>query len=123
MRSTHLHFRRREHYTTEFIDRVNYICVAADLLDQMFFELRSLAMNNPEFAGLLSDSESDARVGLWTLNEIVALLLRGDNPSIAEDLIHQATALISWLSANLDELTLCALRDGYPVDSIPPRLH
>jgi hypothetical protein len=123
MRSTNSFFLLAEQLTEDSRDAVEYICLAADLLQQMFSELRSLAIDHPEFARALSSRWSDARARLWTLHEIVGLLRRGDDPSTAGQLMRRATALISWLSARIDELTLCALRDDYPVDTSPSALH
>jgi hypothetical protein len=123
MKSTNSHFLLAQQLTEESLDAVEYLCLAADLLEQLFSELRSLAIDHPEFARALSSRGPDARARLWTLHEIVGLLRRSDDPSTAGQLTRRATALISWLSAKIDELTLCALGDDYPVDTSPSALH
>jgi hypothetical protein len=117
MKSTNSQFLLAEGLTEESLDEVAYLCIAADLLEQLFSELRSLAIDHPQFARALSSRGPDAQTRLWTLRQIVGLLSRGDDPLSAAQLTRRATALISWLSANLDELTLCALGDEYPADT------
>jgi hypothetical protein len=94
--------------TEEPLSAVDYICTAADLLQQMFFELQSLATCNPGLARALSNRESDASAHLWTLHETIKLLLVVDDFSTALPLSRRATALISRLSEEIDELTLYA---------------
>jgi hypothetical protein len=97
------------------LSAVDYICAAADLLQQMFSELQSLAARNPVLARALSKHESDASAHLWTLHETIRLLLDVDDYSTALPLSRRATALISWLSDEIDELTLCATGDNHPI--------
>jgi hypothetical protein len=123
MKSTNSQFLLAERLNEESLDEVEYLCIAADLLEQLFSELRSLAIDHPEFARALSSRGSDAPARLWTLHEIVGLLSRGVDRSSAAQLTRRATALISWLSAKLDEMTLCALGDEYPAATGPTGLH
>jgi len=117
MRSKNFDFRLAEQHTEESLDQVEYIRIAADLLEQLFSELRSLAIDHPGFARALLSRGSEVRARLWTLNEIVGLLMSGDDPSIAGQLTRRATALISWLSAKIDELTLTVLGGDSSIDS------
>jgi hypothetical protein len=110
-------------HTEEPLDEVEYICIAADLLHQMLFELQSLATRSPGLARALTDRGSDACARLCTLRETVELLLGIDDLSMAVPLRRRATALISWLSAEIDELTLLATGDDYPVDTCRVALH
>jgi hypothetical protein len=120
---TNFCFEPTEQYTEESLDQVEHIRVAADLLEQLFSELRSLAIDHPEFARALSGRGSEARARLWTLHDTVGLLMRGDDPSMAAQITCRATALISWLSAKFDELTLTALGDDDSVDTSSPAFH
>jgi hypothetical protein len=101
--------------TEEPLSAVEYICIAADLLQQMFSELQSLATRKPGLARAVSDRESDASAQLWTLHETIKLLLVVDDVSTALPLSRRATALISWLSDEIDDLTLCATEDNYRI--------
>jgi hypothetical protein len=109
--------------TEEPLGEVEYICIAADLLQQMFDELRSLATGDPELAQALAKRGSDAYTCLWTLHETVDLMLGADDSSVEVALKRCATALISWLSDEFNDLTLCAGCDSYPVDTFRVVLH
>jgi hypothetical protein len=109
--------------TEKPLDELEYIRIAADMLQQLFSELRSLATSNPGLARALSSRGADARARLWTLHEIVDLLMGVDDLSMAVPLRRRATALISWLSNELDELTLRATTDDLPVDTLRVVLH
>ena len=122
MRSTNSHTQLAKQHTDEPLDQVEYIRIAADLLEQLFSEIRSLAIDRPEFARALSSRSSDARARLRTLNGIVGLLVRVE-PSRAGQLTRRATALISGLSATIDELTLTALGDCDSLETYPCGLH
>jgi hypothetical protein len=122
MRSTTTNRRLVEH-TEDPPDAVEYICIATDLLQQMFSELQSLAANNTDLARAMSRRGSDVRDRLWTLHETADLLRSVNDHSIAVTLRRRATALISWLSAEIDELTLCATGDERPVHSCRSALH
>jgi hypothetical protein len=120
---TNFCFEPAEQCTEKSLDQVEYIRIAADLLEQYFSELRSLAIDHPEFARALTNRGSEARARLWTLHDIVGLLMRGDDPSMAGQITLRAIALISWLSAKFDELTLTALGDDGSVDTSPSAFH
>jgi hypothetical protein len=92
-------------------DAMEYICIATDLLQQMFSALQSLATSNTDLARAMSTRESVIRHRLWTLHGTVDLLLRGQDESPIGALMRRATALISWLSAETDELALRAAGD------------
>jgi hypothetical protein len=109
--------------TEEPLDEVEYICIAADLLQQMLSELQSLANHSPGLARALSDRGSNACARLCALRETVELLLGIDDLSMAVPLRRRATALISWLSGEIDELTLFATSDDYPVGTCRVALH
>ena len=100
MRSTSFHSQLAAQHTEEPLDQVEYIRIAADLLEQLFSEIRSLAIDHPEFARALSNRSSDVCARLRTLNGIVGLLVRGE-PSSAGQLTRRATALISVSYAHL----------------------
>jgi hypothetical protein len=92
-------------------DAVQYICIAADLLQQMFFELCSLALNNPDLACAMSNRDSVLRYRLWVLCETATQLVRAEDAPVDVTLMRRATTLISWVSGEIDELTLCAVSD------------
>src|ERR1700692_3040375 len=96
MRSTNIHCRIAWQHDEESLDVVESICISTDLLEQLFSELRSLAIDHPEFARALSSRGSDVRARLWTLHEIVGLLRCGDDSTMVAQLTRRATALISW---------------------------
>jgi len=123
MRSTNFHSRLTEQHAEESLDQVEYIRIAADLLEQLFSEIRLLAIDHPGFARALFSRGADARACLWTLHQIVASLMLNDDPPMESRLTRRATALISWLSAKLDELTLAALGDVDSVDTSASALH
>jgi hypothetical protein len=99
------------------------ISASANLLEQMFSELRALALNNPDFARVLSSRGSDTRARLWTLHEIVALLTRDPELSHSAQLAHRANTLIGFLSRELEELTEWALGDALPNGTSAVTLH
>jgi hypothetical protein len=109
--------------TEEPLDEVEYIRIAADLLQQMFSELRSLAASNTGLARALFSRGVDVRARLWTLHETVESLNGVDDLSMAIPLSRRATSLISWLSDAVDELALCATGDDYAVDAFRDALH
>jgi CHASE3 domain sensor protein len=90
--------------TNDSLDEVDYLCVATDLLQQMFTELQSLALSDPEFARAVSVRGSHARVRLLTLQETILELMGNDTPSAACVLARRACALVSSLSDEIDTL-------------------
>jgi hypothetical protein len=93
-------------------DEVECLGIAADLLEQMFSALQALAANNAALARAMASRGPDALDHLSALHNAVELLLTDlDDRSIALPLRRRAKALISWLSREFDELTLCAASD------------
>jgi hypothetical protein len=88
------------------LGEMEYIWIAADLLQQMFSELQSLATNNTRLAHAMAGREWHAQDRLWTLRETAHLLMCVKDHSMAIPLKRQATVLIGSLSDELDELTL-----------------
>jgi len=111
MRTTTTNPQLVEH-TEDPLDAVEHICIATNLLHQMFFELRSLAMNDADLARAMSSRESVMRDRLYTLNQTAYQLVSLYDYSIAVTLKRRATLLISWLSAEIDDLALCATGDA-----------
>jgi hypothetical protein len=107
----------------EPLDEVEYIRLAADLLQKLFSELQALTARNPGLARALSSRGADARAGLLTLHETVDLLMGVDDISMAVPLRRRATSLISWLSNEVDELTLRATTYDHRVDAFRVALH
>jgi len=105
------------------LDEVEYICIAADILQEMFSALESLAAGNRGLALALTNRGPDARDGLSRLEEAVELLTRIDDRVLAIQLRRRATALISRLSDEIDELTLRATSEECPVDAFSIALH
>src|SRR5258708_2616973 len=97
--------------TETSLDQVHYIQVAARLLEQLFTELRVLAINSPAFARVMSNVAPHVRLRLGILDDTVRLLSIAKDASSAAQLTRRAKALIPWLSTKLDELTLDALGD------------
>ena len=105
------------------LDDTGWICAAADLLLQMFVELEALSLGHPEFARTLCSRAPDAEARLKTLHEIAdALVLAGDD-SVTVPLKRRASVLISRLSDELDELTLCAIDEDFRDNLHPSALH
>jgi hypothetical protein len=109
--------------TEDSVDAVEHIGMATDLLQQMFSELRSLAGNNTDLARAMSGRESALRDRLWTLHETADLLVSVNDDSIDPTLMRRARALISWLSAEIDELALYATGDEPQVHANRIALH
>src|SRR5882757_8834365 len=110
-------------YPRDPLDDVEYILIAADLLHQMFVELQSLSTCNANLARVWSGHGSEAYTHLRILQETIDRLSGVDDLWVAAPLIRRATALISWLSDEIDELTWCAAGDQFPVKSSEVRLH
>lgn len=104
MRSTIPHRQPAEQLADDSLDEMDYLCAAADLLDQLFTELQSLALRDPAFARAVSVRESYARGSLLTLQETIIQLLRDESSSAATLLGRQACALVSSLSDEIDTL-------------------
>jgi hypothetical protein len=104
-------------HSEALLDDVEYICIAADLLHLMLVELQSLPVCNSTLARAWSDHGSEAYAHLQTLQETIERLLCIDDRWVAAPLIHRATALISWLSDDINELILCADGDSFSVES------
>jgi hypothetical protein len=118
-------FRQRVSKTCppEQSDDTGWICAAADLLLQMFVELEALSLGHPEFARTLCSQAPDTYARLKTLHQIAdALVLAGDD-SVTVPLKRRASALISRLSDELDELTLCAIDESFGDSLNPAALH
>jgi hypothetical protein len=92
-------------------DEVESLGIAADLLRQMFSGLLALARNNAALARALASRGPDALGRLSNLHKTVDLLMDLDDLSLALPLRCRATALISSLTGEIDELTLCAAGD------------
>jgi hypothetical protein len=93
------------------LDVVEYVCIAADLLETMFSELRSLEVATRQFTRAMSSHGSEMQVRLSILRETADLLTHGTDPSTEAKLRGRATQLISWLSREINALTLCASGD------------
>ena len=104
MRSTIPHSDLSEQLADDSLDEVDYLCVATDLLQQMFTELQSLALRDPAFARAVSVRGSQARARLLKLQETIVQLLISEAPSAAALLERRACALVSSLSDEIDTL-------------------
>ncbi len=96
---------------------VECICIAADLLQQMLTELLTLATNNAGLARAMEDRLLYARDRLQRLRQTAGLLIGVDDEAIALALQRRASALITSLSDEFDELSLYAIDDH----SLEPR--
>ena len=97
--------------TEDSLDVVEYVCIAADLLETVFAELRSLGIATRQFTRAMSSHESGMLARLSILHETAGLLMHETDPFTEAKLRGRATQLISWLSREIDELTLCAFGD------------
>jgi hypothetical protein len=97
---------------------VECLGIAADLLQQMFSALQSLAANNAALDRAIASRGSDALRRLSTLHKAVDLLTNLDDRSIDLPLRRQARTLVSRLSADIDDLTLCAAADQSLEDAV-----
>ena len=107
----------------EALDETAWICAAADLLLLMFVELEALGLGHPAFARTLRSRAPDAHARLRTLHEIVDSLLLANDEVVAAQLKRRAAVLITRLSDELDELTLCAIDEDFPDNLHPTALH
>jgi hypothetical protein len=107
----------------EALDETAWICAAADLLLLMFVELEALGLRHPAFARTLWSRAPDAHARLRTLHEIVDSLLIANDEVVAAQLKRRAAVLITRLSDELDELTLCAIDEDFPDNLHPTALH
>jgi hypothetical protein len=87
---------------------LEYICIATDLVQQMFATLQSLSRSDPALARVLSNREALLRHRLWTLGATVDLLVNVVTEIENVPLMRRATSLISWLSGEIDNLALLA---------------
>jgi hypothetical protein len=107
----------------EALDETAWICAAADLLLLMFVELEALGLGHPAFARTLWSRAPDVHARLRTLHEIVDSLLIANDEVVAAQLKRRAAVLITRLSDELDELTLCAIDEDFPDNLHPTALH
>jgi hypothetical protein len=107
----------------EPLDEVDYICIAADLLQKMFEEIRSLAQTSPALAREIALRESLVRADLRTLNMIVEVLSSHEDALAAMQVRRRASALISRLWDALDSLTSYVTGVEYPEFSPRRVLH
>jgi hypothetical protein len=106
----------------EPLTELQFVCRAADLLQQMFTGLQWLATENPSLAYTMFDGESDAYLRLQSLLETIHELLGVDDLSVAIPLRRRAASLIWWLSDEIDRLMLCAA-NGSPMRTDDPVIH
>jgi len=71
----------------------------------------------------MSTRESDLRNRLWILHETVNMLVSVNDQSTDVTLTRRATALISWISAEIDELALYATSDESQLQAYQIALH
>jgi hypothetical protein len=88
------------------LGEVEYICIAADLLQQMFSELQAQAASNSLLARAMAGREWYAQDCLWTLHEIASLLAGVIDHPTAILLKQRAIALVGVLSDEFSDLTL-----------------
>jgi hypothetical protein len=108
MRSKIPHVRLIKQPLESVLNEVDYIEVAADLLQQMFSKLQSLALRHAEFAGVMSIRGPHAHARLLALQETIDVLARADSPEAADQLKRRAGALIVRLADEFDALVLYA---------------
>jgi hypothetical protein len=104
-------------------DALEYICVAADLLQRMFTELCALAANDADLARVLSCSTSGIHDRLRRLHEAVDVLVTFHDPATNLALMRRTTTLISWLWSEIDELAFLAAGEEDELDQYSAAIH
>ena len=122
MRSVTPHPRIIE-YADDSLEVVADICIATDLLQELFSGLRSVASTNPDLAAEMSSRESTMLDRLRTLNQTADQLLSLNDFSTAAALMGRAKLLISSLSADIDEVAMWATDDEWQSHSYGQPLH
>lgn len=89
-------------------DGLEYMCIAADLLQKMFSELCAIAADDADLTRVLSYSAPGIQCRLRRLHESVDVLVTVHDPVTNLALMRRATTLISWLWSEIDELALLA---------------
>ena len=90
---------------------VDYICIAADLLQRMMSELNCLETNNSRLTLATAAAGHDLRQRLHGLLRTVDLLTAADDTTVAAELSTKAKALIHRLAGELEQLVFQAGRD------------
>jgi signal transduction histidine kinase len=90
---------------------IDYICIAADLLQRMMSELKCLETNNSRLTLAMATAGHDLRQRLHGLLRTVDLLTSTDDASVAAELNTKAKALIHRLAGELEQLVFEAGRD------------
>jgi len=83
---------------------IDYICVAADLLQRMMSELKCLETNNSRLTLSLAAAGHDLRQRLHGLLRTVDLLTVAEDATVAAELSIKAKALIHRLAGELEQL-------------------
>jgi hypothetical protein len=104
-------------------DALEYICIAADLLQRMFTELCALAANDADLERALSCSTSGTRDRLRRLQEAVDVLVTYHDPATHFSLMRRTTTLISWLWSEIDELAFLAAGEERGLDQSSASVH
>jgi hypothetical protein len=104
-------------------DALEYICIAADLLQRMFSELCALAANDEELERALSCSTSGIHDRLGRLQEAVDVLVTFQDPATHLALVRRTTTLISWLWSEIDELAFLATGEEQELDRSSAAVH
>jgi hypothetical protein len=99
--------------TEEALTERQYISIASDLLEQMFEELLLLAIDDPQFAGVLSRQGAAVRVDLTTLHEIAQSLSQAEGGETARMAMRRAGVLIYQLSDEIDDLASLSTESSY----------
>ncbi len=105
------------------LEPVDYVCIAADLLQQMFFELQALSVTYDDLAAAMPSHDSEMRDRLWALSQIADDLVSINDQALAATLMAQAVVLISSLSADIDKLAAFASIDEGHAHSDGSTLH
>jgi signal transduction histidine kinase len=98
---------------------IDYICVAADLLQRMMSELKCLETNNSRLTLSLAAAGHDLRQRLHGLLRTVDLLTVAEDATVAAELSIKAKALIHRLAGELEQLVFQSGRDQR--SSVPPK--
>jgi signal transduction histidine kinase len=97
--------------TTEPLTKIDYVCVAADLLSEIMSKLQSLEANNQRLTLAMTTAGHDLRQRLHLLLGTVELLTTTAETSRTTELSQRAKSVIFRLAGELEQLALQAQRD------------
>ena len=104
-------------------DQFDYLCTAANLLEQMFAGLKGLAVVNPDFDRSFSLCEPDAADDLSRLRQTIERLRISRDGAAGRVLARRARTLIAWLAEEFEALMLSEISSNALADCNTQGLH